>query len=329
MNGASRSGGARETIRGVVFDVDGTLLLSNRALGGYELLPGAIDVLTALKARQVPFALLTNGSAYPPAEQAAKLRAAGLPVDDAQMITPSSIAADYLQRRGIRRALVLGSAGVGQALRDAGIETVYTGETGATEVGSVFVGWHPECGMKDIETACQAIWGGAELCVASDVPFFATKQGRTIGYSFAITAAIRRLTRAPMTLTGKPSVRALRFAARRLNVPVRALAVIGDDPIVEVLMARRGGATALAVTTGTTRREEWERQTRARAPDAILEELGDVLGWVGNADVAAASAAASARARPRSVRKRVPARRPGAAGRSGVTEKRRAGRHSG
>ena len=310
-SGAAR-GGARTPVRGVVFDVDGTLLLSNRSLGGYELLPGAIEVLTTLKARQVPFALLTNGSLYPPAEQAAKLRAAGLPVDDAQMITPSSIAADYLKRRGIRRALVLGSPGVGQALRDAGIETVHTGESGAGEVGSVFVGWHPQCGMKDIETACQAIWGGAELCVASDVPFFATKQGRTIGYSFAITAAIRRLTRAPMTLTGKPSLRALRFVARRLALPVRSLAVVGDDPRVEVLMARRAGATALAVTTGTTRREEWERQPRSHRPDAILADLREVLGWAG--DTGAAPTLARSRARSRYPR--TPARRAGGAARS-------------
>jgi NagD protein len=92
---------------------------------------------------------------------------------------------------------------------------LYTGEPGATAVDSVFVGWHPRCGMPDIEAACHAIWGGAKLYVASDVPFFATQQGRTIGYSFAITAAIRRMTRAPMTLTGKPSVRALRFIAAR------------------------------------------------------------------------------------------------------------------
>src|SRR5439155_24770963 len=141
-----------------------------------------------------------------------------------------------------------------------------------------------ECGMKDIETACQAIWGGAELCVASDVPFFATRQGRTIGYSFAITAAIRRLTRAPMTLTGKPSIRALRFVARRLDVPVRSLAVVGDDPMVEVLMARRGGATALAVTPGTTRREEWVPQARLHRPHGSLGALGEVLGWVAGAE---------------------------------------------
>ena len=115
MSALTHRGSARQAaaVRGVVFDVDGTLLLGNRSLGGYEVLPGAIEVLSALKARHVPFALLTNGSAYPPAEQAAKLRAVGLPVDDAQLITPSSIAADHLRRRGIRRVLVLGSVGVG------------------------------------------------------------------------------------------------------------------------------------------------------------------------------------------------------------------------
>lgn len=267
-------------VRGVVFDVDGTLLLADRSLGGYELLPGATEVLGTLRERRVPFALLTNGSAYPPAEQAAKLRAAGLPVEDGQMLTPSSIAADLMCRHGIRRALVLGLPGVGHALREAGIETVYTGEHGATSVEGVFVGWHPECGMKDIEAACRAIWGGARLYVASDVPFFATRQGRTIGYSFAITAAIRRLTRAPMTLTGKPSLGALRFVAKRLGVPMRALAVVGDDPLVEILMARRGGATALAVTTGTTSREEWTRQSLSRRPHAILGDLREVLDWV-------------------------------------------------
>jgi len=267
-------------VRGVVFDVDGTLLLADRSLGGYELLPGATEVLGTLRERRVPFALLTNGSAYPPAEQAAKLRAAGLPVEDGQMLTPSSIAADLMCRHGIRRALVLGLPGVGHALREAGIETVYTGEHGATSVEGVFVGWHPECGMKDIEAACRAIWGGARLYVASDVPFFATRQGRTIGYSFAITAAIRRLTRAPMTLTGKPSLGALRFVAKRLGVPMRELAVVGDDPLVEILMARRGGATALAVTTGTTSREEWTRQSLSRRPHAILGDLREVLDWV-------------------------------------------------
>jgi HAD superfamily hydrolase (TIGR01450 family) len=267
-------------IGGLMFDVDGTLLLSDRLLGGYEVLPGAIDVLSTLKRLGVPFVLLTNGSAYAPAEQAARLREIGLPLDDEQMITPSSITADHMQRAGIKRVLVLGTRGVGHALLEAGIETRYTADSGVEEVEAVYVGWHPECGMKDIDAACRAIWGGARLYTASDVPFFATKQGRAVGYSYAITGAIRRLTKAPVILTGKPSLHALRFVARRLGVTMRKVAVVGDDPKVEALMARRGGATALAVTTGVTSLEEWRSQPEMRRPHRVLLDLRELLSWL-------------------------------------------------
>jgi 4-nitrophenyl phosphatase len=260
-----------------MFDVDGTLLLSDSTLGGCEVLPGAREVLTALHERGFPFVLLTNGSKYPPADQAAKLRKCGLPVADMQMITPSSVAAEYMSHHEIRRVLVLGCRGVGQALAEAGIETIYTGEPGAQKVDAVYVGWHPDCRMQDIETAAQAIWAGAKLFSASNVPFFATRQGRAIGYSFAIVAAIRRLTRAPVTVMGKPSLHALRFVAKRLGIAMRHVGVVGDDPLVEIVMARRAGATALAVTTGITGKDEWLRLPERRKPHRVLAELGDVL----------------------------------------------------
>jgi HAD superfamily hydrolase (TIGR01450 family) len=236
--------------------------------------------LTTLKERAIPFVLLTNGSAYAPAEQAAKLRAIGLPVSDEQMLTPSSVAADHMFRHGIKRVLVLGSRGVGHALRAVGVETIHTGEPRASEVDAVYVGWHPDCGMKDIEAACNGIWGGAKLYVASDVPFFATKQGRTIGYSHAILGAIRRLTKTRAILTGKPSAHALRFVAERLALRAREVTVVGDDPIVEIIMARRGGATSLGVTTGVTRREDWLRQPPLRRPDRVLGDLRELLALV-------------------------------------------------
>lgn len=262
-----------------LFDLDGTLLLSDRTLGRYEILPGAIEVLTTLHDHGVPFAVLTNGSAYPPAVQAAKLRKLGLPVTDEQMFTPSSVAADVMPRRGVKRTLVLGTRGVAHALEASGIEIVFADEARPSEVDAVYVGWHPDCCMKDIEAACDAIWNGAKLYVASDVPFFATQQGRTLGYSYAITGAIRRVTKAPMTLIGKPSLHALYFAARRLGVSSRELAVIGDDPKVEIMMARRGRAAAYAVTTGVTTAEEWCRQSGMRRPHRVLPQLRDLLSY--------------------------------------------------
>jgi 4-nitrophenyl phosphatase len=267
-------------IKGLMFDLDGTLLLSDRSLGGYDILPGAVDVLTELTRRGMPFVILTNGSAYPPAQQAAKLRGYGLPVPDERMLTPSSVAADLMTRHGVKRALILGSRGVGHALQEAGVEAVFTGEPGDREVQAVYVGWHPDCTMKDLEAACQAIWAGAKLYVASDVPFFATKHGKSMGYSYAIVGAIRRMTKAPMILTGKPSLHALSYVARKLGVPRAAVGVIGDDPAVEVMMARRGGAVAMAVTTGVTDAGTWAAARGTRRPDYVLPSLADLLACI-------------------------------------------------
>jgi HAD superfamily hydrolase (TIGR01450 family) len=276
---ASRNGrkGSIGRIEGFMFDLDGTLVLTDKSLARYEVLPGAIEVLSKLKARGIPFLALTNGTAYPAAQQAPKLRAVGLPIADEALLTPSTVAADLMPRRGVNRALVLGTPGVGHALGEAGIEVLFPGQAGCEHVQAVYIGWHPECTMADIETAAHAIWNGAELYVASAVPFFATADGKKMGYSYAIAAAVRKLTGAHMILTGKPSLHALRLVARKLRVPMRRLAVVGDDPLVEILMARRAGAISFGVNTGVTKAKDWASLPCSRRPHRVLHNLAEVL----------------------------------------------------
>jgi len=267
-------------VEGLMLDLDGTLILSNSSLSGSTLLPGAVEVLNELKARDIPFVVLTNGTAYPAVEHAPKLRALGLPIADDALLTPSSVAADLMPRRGVKRALVLGTDGVGHPLREAGVQTLFPGQDGAEHVQAVYIGWHPDCRMKDIETAVKAIWNGAELYVASDVPFFATAAGKTMGHSHAIAAAVRKLTRAPMILTGKPSLHALRLVGKKLGVPMRRIGVVGDDPLVEMIMARRGRAIGFGVTTGMSDARNWARQPLSRRPQRVLRNLKQLLKFV-------------------------------------------------
>jgi 4-nitrophenyl phosphatase len=280
MSMKSRRNGWNERlgpVEGFMFDLDGTLILSDRSLGGYRLLPGAVEILCELQKRGMPFVVLTNGTAYPVAEQGPKLRALGLPISDDALLTPNTVTAELMPRRGVKRALVLGVPGVGRSLSEAGIEVVFPGQDRAEDVQAVYIGWHPDCNMKDIEAACKAIWNGADLYVASDVPFFATSAGKTMGYSHAITAAVRKITGAPMILTGKPSLRALKLVAKKLGIPMRRVGVVGDDPLVEMIMARRGGATGFGVTTGTTSAEDWAAQPRGRRPHRIVRDLSEIL----------------------------------------------------
>ena len=58
---------------------------------------------------------------------------------------------------------------------------------------------------------------------------------------------------------------------------MREVGVVGDDPVVEGIMARRGGAAAFGVTTGTTSREEWARQPRSRRAHRVLAGVHELL----------------------------------------------------
>jgi len=276
-----RKNGRLRPVQGFVFDLDGTLVLGDRSLSGYQVLPGAVEILNALKARGIPFVVLTNGTNYPPEEQAPKLRAVGLPISDEALLTPSSVAADLMPRRSVKRVLVLGTPGVGQPLARAGMQAVFPNDEGTDRVDAVYIGWHPDCRMKDIEAAVKAIWNGAKLYVASDVPFFATAGGKTMGYSYAISAAVRRITRVPMILTGKPSLHALRLVAKRLGIHKSKVGVVGDDPLVEMIMARQGGAVGFGVTTGISKASDWAKQPLGRRPHRVLRSLGELLAVPG------------------------------------------------
>lgn len=264
--------------QGIMFDLDGTLILSDKSLGGYTLLPGAVELLTALAARGVPYLALTNGSAYPAAQQAPRLRALGLPITDEQLLTPNSVAAQLFADRGFARVLVLGTQGVADALNEAGIHTLFPGEDGAQDADAVYVAWHPDCSMGDIHAACEAVLAGAALFTASDVPFFASKGGRAFGYSCAISGAIARVTGAEPEVTGKPSIHAMTYVAAKLGVPSRGVVVVGDDPKVETQMARLGGAIGIGVTTGTTSRAEWLACPPERRAHRVIDRLEEIWG---------------------------------------------------
>lgn len=261
---------------GFMFDLDGTLILSDRKLGGYTVLPGAVDLLTDLEARGVPYLALTNGSAYPAAEQGPRLRALGLPIPDEHLFTPNSVAAKVFRDRGIKRVLLLGTQGVADALHGDGIATCFPGEDEAAQANAVYVAWHPDCSMADIHAACEAVLNGAAFFTASDVPFFASRSGRAFGYSCAICGAIARVTGQEPEVTGKPSLHAMQFVAAKLGVAMESIVVIGDDPRVETEMARLGGAMGVGVTTGTTSREEWAAQPPERQPHRVIDSLAEL-----------------------------------------------------
>jgi 4-nitrophenyl phosphatase len=260
-----------------MFDLDGTLILSDRSLGGYTAIPGAAEALQALDERGIPWIAMTNGSAYPASVQAPRLRAVGLPIRDERLFTPNSVAGRAMVARGYGLVLVLGTQGVADALTEMGVTCVLPGEDGAHAADAVYVAWHPDCSMPDIHLACERVLDGAALLTASDVPYFATREGRSFGYSCAINGAIARVTGIEPEACGKPSALALELIAAQLGIGEAEVGVVGDDAVAEMQMARAGGAIGIAVASGSTSREQWAAQPPERAPHHVLGSIAELL----------------------------------------------------
>jgi HAD superfamily hydrolase (TIGR01450 family) len=269
---------ALERLRGsraFVFDMDGTLVLGDRSNHGLNPLRGALEITRLLSSRAVPFVLFTNGTARTPQQYVGMLREVGFSLRDDGVMTPASSAADLFERRGYRRVLTLGGEGLEKPLRDAGIEIV--APEGQPEVDAVLVGWFREFTMSALEAACYAVWNGAKVYSCSQSLYFATAEGKALGTSRAISAMIKDLTGARIHVIGKPSSEALRCAARQLGVQTRELTVVGDDPSLEIPMALRGGALAVAVNTGVGGAESYVHLPVNQRPHLVVHDVNELL----------------------------------------------------
>lgn len=270
--------------RAMIFDMDGTLVLGSSAGSGYSPLPGAVALLAKLRARGIPFQVFTNGTAKLPREYAASLRVAGLDVRDTEMMTPARAAADWFVLKKIKRVRSLGLEGLQGPLREAGLDVIGPGQQ-SDGVEAVITGWYREFRLADMELACRDIWAGAIATTCSNVPFFATKDGPTIGHSFAINAAIRALTGKRARVLGKPSREAMGCALRQMGLSAlvaRQVVVVGDDLALEIRMARNSGAMGIAVITGLHHRAAFVRVPAAEKPDVVLDSLEPIIEALDN-----------------------------------------------
>jgi NagD protein len=84
-------------------------------------------------------------------------------------------------------------------------------------------------------------------------------------------------------VVGKPSLDALRTAADQIGFPAPRLAVVGDDPYLEVPMAHRGRALAIAVGTGLGGSASYDGLPLSRRPHLQVRGVDELLEMLGGA----------------------------------------------
>jgi 5'-nucleotidase len=261
-----------DDVRGFVFDVDGTLV--QRSGAEVRALPGAREVLDAIRASGRPFALFTNGSHMPPAAFAHELREAGLSVEDEQLLTPLCSVQTYLERRPEISVLPFVTDSARTYLEDAGVRLVDDGAD--EEIDAVFVAHPAEIDFERLELAARAVIAGARLLTASYVAAYAGANGPILSRGAMVAAAIAKASGVRPTVVGKPSRAAVREIGKRLGLPTDEIAVIGDDLLLDVALGHIGRSRTVLVRSGISGSIDLGGVPERRRPHLAVESVADL-----------------------------------------------------
>jgi HAD superfamily hydrolase (TIGR01450 family) len=263
-----------DDVRGFVFDVDGTLV--RRFPDGVHPLPGAVEVLDAIRSSGRKLAIFTNGSHLTPEDFARELRADGLPVSDEEMVTPVRSALSYLRRRhDSAPVLLFAQPPVRERLIAEGVNVV-DGE----DAEVVLVLHVDDASLPELERGARAIVGGARLLTANYLPAYAGANGPIFSRGAMVTAAIAKAASVRPTVVGKPSKAAVQELRDRLGVPSEDLLVTGDDVRMDVGLGHIGGSRTVLVRSGISGDMDLSRLPEDRRPHAVIDGVEELLEWL-------------------------------------------------
>jgi NagD protein len=250
---------------GYIFDLDGTIYL------GDQLIAGAHETVSWLRAAGKRVAFLSNKPLEPRASYAAKLSHLGIATPAEDVINSTQALMVYLrQHHAGARLFVIGEPALLDELRGEGFNL--TEEIGDIEV--VVAAFDRTLTYAKLDIAHQALVRGAR--------FFATNADRTcpieggaIPDCAGVIAFLEATSERQVELVaGKPSRHILDAAVARLGVPLERCLMVGDRLATDMLMGAQAGIDTALVLTGVTQ-PEMVAHSELR-PTMVLASVADV-----------------------------------------------------
>ena len=248
-----------------VFDLDGVVWLAGRPI------PGAAAAVDRMRRQGTRVAFVTNNSGPTVPEYVARLAAAGVDVDPAELATSSQAAASMVEPGS--RVAYIGGAGVREALEAREVRMVDVGESPE----AVVVGRSLDLDFAELAAAARAIRNGARFIATNTDATFPTPDGPEPGAG-ALVAYLQVGSGCQPEVAGKPEKAMAEMVQARYGQPDM---VVGDRAETDGAFARRVGAPFALVLTGVTSRSDLPLDP----PPAVV---GDDLAAVVNEHLARA-----------------------------------------
>jgi HAD superfamily hydrolase (TIGR01450 family) len=221
-------------LAGFAFDLDGCIWLGDR------LLPGAAELVEALRASGRRVVFVTNSSREVSPDVACRLERLGIGVPAGDVLTALDLLGETIRRRlGAVRVLALGGDRMAETLEAAGHAVV--GTAGWARAHAVAVGYDPAFDITRLRAAARAVAGGAAFFAVNLDPRLPLDGGEfdpgcgALAEAVAVAAGVRPF------VVGKPYRPIFEIALERLGCRPGEAAMVGDSLASDIAGGRAMG----------------------------------------------------------------------------------------
>lgn len=260
-------------VRGFLLDVEGTLVADKR----YQAVEGAVEFVGAVRQAGLPVRLITNNTVDSRATLVDKLQQAGFDFTMEECHTCIGAAVAHLRTTGATKCLILGA----RTLREMFAREDFT-ISDESDVDAVVVGLDTDLTYERLRLACDAVGRkGASLIALHRNRLLVDARGRCAPSVGAIVEAIAYATQVEPVLIGKPSPAYFRQALDDIALPSASVMVVSDDPLSDLVGAKRMGMQAAFVLSGKYPEPSViDSVPVSERPDVVANTIGDLAARV-------------------------------------------------
>lgn len=249
------------TLRGVLFDLDGTLYQQGRAIAG------APETVAAIRAKGYAVGFVTNTTSRPRRLIHDRLTGFGFAIAPEEISTALRAGAAYAREQGLARVAPYVPLAACEDL--AGLELTQE-RPEALIVGDLDTGWD----FATLNRAFRQLMDGARLLALSRDRYWLAEGGLRLD-SGTFVAALEYATGMKSELCGKPSATFYRAALGMLGgVEAAHVLMVGDDLWSDIDGARQAGLRTCLVRTGKFRADVFEQS--GLTPDYVVASVNEV-----------------------------------------------------
>ncbi len=252
-----------------LIDIEGTIVKDK----SYTPIPGAVEWVENLKSNKKKFAIVSNNTTHKPKDLLSLLWKIGFELDEKNLHSCMSMTLDWLKSENISNCFVIGSNGLKIYLKENGIR-VHNGE----RIQAVVVGLDEKLNYNKLKLATSTlIKNDARLVALHANKVFTDKDGVIAPSVGPVVKALEYASSKKAVVLGKPSELFYERVLKEFETPAQASLMISDDPLSDLLGAKKMGMKTAFVLSGKYKSEEiLNHLDKDFHPDFVVDNITQI-----------------------------------------------------